>query len=203
MSAYNFGLESFNQRVLEVMRKGTAVETIESNIDSCLEARLPFHLFCILGFPGETESETEKTIEFARWAVTRSTILNQASHSSWGASRFVLDRHSPVGQNPSAFGIAVVPPADEEDLAVTLEYRLATAPAAPFPRSDDGRPLAESPSTSSSSRFVELSVADGAQGPPPPTVLGRRLRPKPVFPAEACTPSGSPGGISFPPTESQ
>jgi hypothetical protein len=52
-----FGLESYNQRVLNLMKKGVRVDCIPKNIEVCLEAGIAIHLFTFAGFPGETEEE--------------------------------------------------------------------------------------------------------------------------------------------------
>ncbi len=60
------GIESGSQRVLDLMRKGLKIVQIEKTI--CLIKKIGFFTtgFFILGYPGETEQEMERTIRFAR-----------------------------------------------------------------------------------------------------------------------------------------
>ncbi|MCI0688011.1 MAG: B12-binding domain-containing radical SAM protein, partial [Sporichthyaceae bacterium] len=59
-----FGLESYNQRVLDLMRKEVTIEEIDRDVASCLRGGISVHLFGIVGFPGETEVEARRTLDF-------------------------------------------------------------------------------------------------------------------------------------------
>lgn len=118
----NLGLESYNQRVLDLMQKGTRVEDIDSNIDLLLSAGVPVHLFAIAGFPGESAGEVNNTISFARQVMRRSVDEYGVPYSTWGMSPFILDLHSPVGQDPARFGVEPKQPPADEDLALSAKY---------------------------------------------------------------------------------
>lgn len=120
----NFGLESFNQRVLNLMNKETDVEFIPKNIESFLKAGVAVHLFTILGFPGETKEETLKTIYFAEEIMRRSAEEFNVPYSTWGASPFILDLNSPIGKQPDMFGVEIIPPSPDEDIALSANYRI-------------------------------------------------------------------------------
>ncbi|PJW13102.1 hypothetical protein CV945_16005 [Geobacillus sp. Manikaran-105] len=118
----NFGLESFNQRILDLMNKETRVDYIPKNLHAFLESGIPVHLFVILGFPGENKQETTRTIFFAEEIMRKSDEQYGVPYSTWGASPFVLDLNSPIGLNPDKFGIEIIPPKDDEDLALSTNY---------------------------------------------------------------------------------
>lgn len=120
----NLGLESYNQRVLDMMQKGTKVPDIRANIELLLGAGVPVHLFAIAGFPGETAEEVNRTIEFARQVMHRSVHEFGVPYSTWGMSPFILDLHSPVGQRPEVFGVQVEPIPPDEDLALSARFQV-------------------------------------------------------------------------------
>lgn len=60
----NVGLESANDRILRLMRKGYSVEDADRVFSNLRQAGLPVHTYVICGFPGETEAESLKTIQF-------------------------------------------------------------------------------------------------------------------------------------------
>lgn len=62
----NVGLESANDRILRLMRKGYTVAHAEEMILNMEKARMPLHTFVICGFPTETPSESESTLSFLR-----------------------------------------------------------------------------------------------------------------------------------------
>lgn len=120
----NFGLESFNQRILDRMQKQTRVDYIPDNIEVCLRAGIPVHLFVIIGFPGETEREALRTLRFVQKTIQRSTELFELPYSTWGASPFILDVHSPVAQEPGRYGIQIMLPAANQDLTQKYSYEV-------------------------------------------------------------------------------
>ncbi|MFF5535076.1 B12-binding domain-containing radical SAM protein [Streptomyces cinerochromogenes] len=118
----DLGLESYNQRVLDLMRKGTKVADIEPSLDALLGNKVPVHLFCMTGFPGETEEEAVRTQEFAAEALRRSVEDYDVPYSTAANGPFILDVLSPVGERPDLFGVELIPPAEGEDLAFDLDY---------------------------------------------------------------------------------
>ena len=62
----NVGLESANDRILKLMRKGYTVEQAEQMLVNMEAAGVPVHLYCICRFPSETAAESERTLDFLR-----------------------------------------------------------------------------------------------------------------------------------------
>ena len=60
------GLESGDQRMLNIMKKGVTVEQNENAVKWAKEAGLNVRAFFVLGMPGETLESIEKTIKFAK-----------------------------------------------------------------------------------------------------------------------------------------
>lgn len=60
------GLESGDQRMLNIMKKGVTVEQNELAVKWAKEAGLNVRAFFVIGMPGETIESIEKTIKFAK-----------------------------------------------------------------------------------------------------------------------------------------
>ncbi|MFC9931331.1 B12-binding domain-containing radical SAM protein [Streptomyces sp. NPDC127190] len=118
----DLGLESYNQRVLDLMRKGTRIEHIQPGVEALLRAGVPVHLFCITGFPGETAEEARRTADFVEHTLRRSKEDFGLPYSTSVNGPFVLDLLSPVGEHPERFGIKVLHPGPDEDLALSADY---------------------------------------------------------------------------------
>lgn len=58
------GLESASDRQLKSMKKGFSRQTAERVLEAASSARLPIHLYVILGYPGETLEERRSTVAF-------------------------------------------------------------------------------------------------------------------------------------------
>ncbi|MEU4221377.1 B12-binding domain-containing radical SAM protein [Actinoplanes sp. NPDC026623] len=139
----NFGLESRSQRVLNLMEKGTRVEHADRNLIEMIKAGISPHLFIIHGFPGETAEEAQETIAYAKRIVDEAAREHQNPYTTWGGSPFILDIHSPVGQHPERFGVELIEPDPEHDLALARDYTvrsgLSRAEAEAVARSGSGR----------------------------------------------------------------
>jgi len=62
----NVGLESGSDRILKRMQKGYTVNQVKRMLLDMKEAKMPVHLYCICGFPGEKPEDSEKTILFLK-----------------------------------------------------------------------------------------------------------------------------------------
>jgi hypothetical protein len=92
-----WGLESGNQRVLDLMDKGSKVEDVSWVLKRAYAAGINNHVFMICGFPTETEQEFAQTVKFLDdhkdyiYAVHRGT--------------FSLEPESPIFEEQKRFGI--------------------------------------------------------------------------------------------------
>jgi hypothetical protein len=92
-----WGLESANQRVLDLMDKGTKPEDVSRLLKNAHAAGIANHVFLICGFPTETEEEFSQTIKFLEdhknyiYAIHRGT--------------FSLESESPIYEHQERFGI--------------------------------------------------------------------------------------------------
>jgi hypothetical protein len=116
-----FGLESYNQRVLDLMQKDVRVEWIRPNIESCLSAGIAVHLFTFTGFPGETEEEARQTHAFAQEMLRISEERYANPFSSVGSGPFNLEVYSDVHVNPQKYGVTIVHPATTDGDAAMFE----------------------------------------------------------------------------------
>lgn len=114
-----FGLESYNQRMLDLMKKGTKVDVVKRVLDECLKAGISFHLYIIIGFPTETANEALETIGF---------VLNKEYLDSPGfsclPSLFGMEKDSPITQNPSEYGLRSMMAPKGEDLGLGYFYEV-------------------------------------------------------------------------------
>lgn len=114
-----FGLESYNQRVLDLMKKGTRTDVVERILDECLKAGISFHLYTIVGFPTETEKEAIETLDF----VLRKEYLFSRGFSCL-PSLFGMEKDSPITKNPDEYKIRSLMSPKSEDLGLGYFYEV-------------------------------------------------------------------------------
>jgi hypothetical protein len=92
-----WGLESANQRVLDLMDKGTRIEDVSKVLKRAYAAGIYNHTFMICGFPTETESEYAQTLKF----------LEDHKDYIYTVHRgvFGLEPESPIFEHAERFGI--------------------------------------------------------------------------------------------------
>jgi radical SAM superfamily enzyme YgiQ (UPF0313 family) len=95
-----WGLESANQRVLNLIRKGIDIKSAHKILKSAHEAGVYNTLFIIFAFPGETKSERQDTIDFIK--KNRDYIQNTLM------GPFFLVSFSPIGNNPERWGVRIL-----------------------------------------------------------------------------------------------
>jgi anaerobic magnesium-protoporphyrin IX monomethyl ester cyclase len=95
-----WGLESGNQRVLDLMDKGTKVDEVTQTLQRAHAAGIKNHVFMMCGFPTETAEEFQDTLR----------ILDENKNAICAIHRgtFVLERKSPIFENPERYGITRV-----------------------------------------------------------------------------------------------
>jgi radical SAM superfamily enzyme YgiQ (UPF0313 family) len=97
------GLEVASNRLLKLMNKGVTVEQVARVTHAFSEAGILVHAYLMYGFPTQTEQETIDTLERVRLLFKAGCIQSAFWH------RFAATVHSPVGKNPSKFGIEIIP----------------------------------------------------------------------------------------------
>ena len=108
-----FGLESYNQRVLDLMKKGIKTDIVKRVLDACLKVGIAFHLYIIVGFPTETEKEAMETLDF----VLHKEYLNSSGFSCL-PSLFGMEKDSPITHSPSEYGLRSIMSPRGEDLGL-------------------------------------------------------------------------------------
>lgn len=92
------GLESGSPHVLQRLGKGTSLETAGTILENLHTAGIASYVYVLLGTPGESQNDAEMTKEFLERHAERIGFLNLAVMN--------LPRHSPMLEDPAAFGIA-------------------------------------------------------------------------------------------------
>jgi len=100
-----WGLESGNQRVLDLINKGTDIADIRTVLRDSAEAGLFNHVYIMAGFPTETRSEFMETIRF----LDENRDVIHAVHRGV----FHLMKGSPVFNEPEKFSITRTWPVEE------------------------------------------------------------------------------------------
>jgi radical SAM superfamily enzyme YgiQ (UPF0313 family) len=88
------GIESANQRLLDLIDKGITIARVERFIRSCQKEGITPQLSFIVGLPGTTEAELRGEIAFLK-------------RQPMDSSSFVLMLGSPMQQRPEEFGIRI------------------------------------------------------------------------------------------------
>jgi len=106
-----YGMESANERVLNLMDKHAKKSVIQNNLQSAAKAGIWNHVMAFYGFPGDTREEALETRQFV--------IDNQPVIHSVELFYFVAYRHTPMVRNPEKFGITIH---KQEDYDLPLDY---------------------------------------------------------------------------------
>lgn len=115
-----FGLESFNQRVMDFMKKGIVQASVRRITEDCLDLGIAVHCYVIAGFPTETEDEALETMQFI--------VDNKRLHDSYGFScqpcLFDLEKEAPIMSDPGSYGIQRIMRPASEDLSLGFFYEV-------------------------------------------------------------------------------
>jgi anaerobic magnesium-protoporphyrin IX monomethyl ester cyclase len=94
----SYGLETGSQKIMDLMAKKTTVELARKVIRDTHAAGIGVHLNIIVGFPGETEDDFQKTIEFLRENISSISVVNTGETLGIGMD-------TPLGMDPERFGV--------------------------------------------------------------------------------------------------
>jgi hypothetical protein len=101
--AMSGGLEVASDRLLELMQKGVSVDQVAQVTKGFSDAGILVHAYLMYGFPTQTVQETVDALEYVRQLFENGCIQSGFFH------RFTCTVHSPVGKDPQAYGISLVP----------------------------------------------------------------------------------------------
>ena len=97
--AVSGGLEVASDRLLALIKKGVTVEQVANVTNNFTEAGVMVHAYLMYGFPSQTIQETVDSLEMVRQLFELGSIQSGFWH------QFALTTHSPIGLNPTEFGI--------------------------------------------------------------------------------------------------
>tara|TARA_Y100000034_G_scaffold40026_1_gene49303 strand:+ start:1539 stop:2963 length:1425 start_codon:yes stop_codon:yes gene_type:complete len=112
-----WGVESGNNRVLKLMKKGTNVNDISIILKNSHDASIKNVVYIMFGFPGETESEFMETISFLE---NNSININLVSTSVFG-----LQKGTYIYDNNKEFGISKVVEKKRTILEPKISYEIS------------------------------------------------------------------------------
>lgn len=98
----SFGMESGNQRILNLIDKGTKVEFMGETMKNFAIAGIAVQLMAFSHFPTETAEERQETSAFVE--------KNKNYWSSGGVGQFSLTGTALLAKNPEKFGITLIEP---------------------------------------------------------------------------------------------
>ena len=101
--ALSGGLEVASDRLLALMQKGVTVDQVARVTRGMADAGILVHAYLMYGFPTQNLQDTVDALEYVRQLFENGCIHSGFFH------RFVCTVHSPVGQNPEAYGVQLVP----------------------------------------------------------------------------------------------
>ncbi|MBC7692846.1 MAG: radical SAM protein [Methylotenera sp.] len=101
--AVSGGLEVASDRLLKLMNKGVTVEQVARVTNAFTQAGIMVHAYLMFGFPTQTTQETIDALERVRQLFAAGCIQSGFWH------RFSATAHSPIGRDPSKYGIEIMP----------------------------------------------------------------------------------------------
>ena len=100
--AVSGGLEVASDRLLKLIDKGVTVEQVAKVTRNFTEAGVMVHAYLMYGYPTQTVQETVDSLEMVRQLFEIGILQSGFWH------QFAMTAHSPVGINPSEFGVTPV-----------------------------------------------------------------------------------------------
>ncbi len=97
--AVSGGLEVASDRLLALIKKGVTVAQVAQVTNHFTQAGIMVHAYLMYGYPTQTAQETVDSMEMVRQLFESGVLQSGFWH------RFAMTAHSPVGLNPTAFGV--------------------------------------------------------------------------------------------------
>jgi len=101
--AISGGLEVASDRLLTLMKKGVSVDQVARVTKGFADAGILVHAYLMYGFPTQTVQDTVDALELVRQLFAEGCIQSGFFH------RFACTVHSPVGLDPAAYGVSLLP----------------------------------------------------------------------------------------------
>lgn len=101
--AISGGLEVASDRLLKLMKKGVSVAQVAKVTRAFTDAGILVHAYLMYGFPTQTVQDTVDALEYVRQLFEAGCVQSGYFH------RFACTVHSPVGKNPSEYGVSLLP----------------------------------------------------------------------------------------------
>ena len=101
--AISGGLEVASDRLLNLMQKGVSVSQVARVTRAFSDVGILVHAYLMYGFPTQTVQDTVDALEYVRQMFEAGCIQSGFFH------RFTCTVHSPVGKNPEAYGVRLIP----------------------------------------------------------------------------------------------
>jgi hypothetical protein len=101
--AISGGLEVASDRLLALMKKGVSVDQVARVTKGFSDAGILVHAYLMYGFPTQTVHDTVDALEYVRQLFAAGCIQSGFFH------RFTCTVHSPVGLDPAAYGVRLLP----------------------------------------------------------------------------------------------
>jgi len=114
-----FGLESASQETNLRMNKNIFIEDVVKILKNFDNVNIISNLFCMVGFPGETEEEAFKTYNFIKKYM--SLVKGEIS-----MSYFHLKYNTPVFKYPEKFGIKKIIQTPDKDFISRFDYEVTS-----------------------------------------------------------------------------
>jgi anaerobic magnesium-protoporphyrin IX monomethyl ester cyclase len=111
-----FGLESAVLRVLDAMDKGITPENASRIFHDCAAVGIRAFVMFFTGFPSETRTEAEQTVDFVEQHADCITHV--------ATSRFVVEGRAPVFRHQDRYGVSTAPRNGEGDLKTWCTYHV-------------------------------------------------------------------------------
>ena len=99
--AVSGGLEVASDRLLELIQKGVTVSQVAKVNRNFTEAGIMVHAYLMYGFPTQTIQETVDSLEMVRQMFKAGVLQSAFWH------QFALTTHSPVGMDPTKYGVHI------------------------------------------------------------------------------------------------
>ncbi|MBK5191765.1 MAG: radical SAM protein [Flavobacteriaceae bacterium] len=100
--AISGGLEVASDRLLKLIEKGVTVAQVAQVTRNLTEANIMVHSYLMYGYPTQTIQETVDSLEMVRQLFEIGVLQSGFWH------QFALTAHSPIGLNPSEYGVTPI-----------------------------------------------------------------------------------------------